>query len=124
MREGLPWTYQPDYFGLAGIIYCMLYGKYFEDNSVISHPGKDGQPRYNLAASLKRYWQVDLWTRLFDLLLNPTLVRENGSLPLCPELGALRKEMEGVLAVKDRSHGSALPLKALLGKIIIASDER
>ena len=36
----------------------------------------------------------------------------------------LREEMEEVLVAKDRSHGSALPLKALLGKIIIASDER
>ena len=124
MREGLPWTHQPDYFGLAGIIYCMLYGKYFENNSVVSYPGEDGEQRYGLAASFKRYWQVDLWARLFDLLLNPTLVREDGSLPLCPELGALREEMEEVLVAKDRSHGSALPLKALLGKIIIANDER
>ena len=124
MREGLPWTHQPDYFGLAGIIYCMLYGKYFENNSIISHPGDDGELRYKLAAPFKRYWQVDLWVSLFDLLLNPTLVREDGSLPLCPELGALREEMEEVLVAKDRSHGSALPLKALLGKIIIASDER
>jgi len=124
MREGLPWTHQPDYFGLAGIMYCMLYGKYFEDNSIVSHLGEDGKPRYRLAASFKRYWQLDLWARLFDLLLNPTLVREDGSLPLCPELGALREEMEEVLVTKDRSHGSALPLKALLGKIIIACDER
>ena len=124
MREGLPWTYQPDYFGLAGIIYCMLYGKYFEDNSIVSYPGKDGEPRFKLAASFKRYWEVGLWVRLFDLLLNPTLAREDGSLPLCPELCALREEMEELLVAKDRSHGSALPLKALLGKIIIASDER
>ena len=124
MRKGLLWTHQPDYFGLAGIIYCMLYGKYFEDNSIVSHPGEGGKLRYKLAVSFKRYWQVGLWTRLFDLLLNPTLVREDGSLPLCPELGALREEMEEVLVAKDTSHGSALPLKALLGKIIIASDER
>ena len=124
MREGLPWTYQPDYFGLAGIIYCMLYGKYFEDKSIVSYPGPQGETRHKLAASLKRYWQVGLWTKLFDLLLNPTLAREDGSLPLCTELGALREEMEELLVVKDRSHGSALPLKALLGKIIIASDER
>jgi len=124
MRQGLPWTYQPDYFGLAGIIYCMLYGRYFEDNSIVSHPGEDREPRCKLAASFKRYWQVDLWVRLFDLLLNPTLVRDDGSLPLCSELGPLREEMEEVLVARDRSHGSALPLKALLGKIIIASDER
>ena len=123
MREGLPWTYQPDYFGLAGIVYCMLYGKYFEDNSIVAYPG-EGEPRYKLAASFKRYWQVGLWTKLFEVLLNSTLVREDGSLPLCPELGALRKEMEELLVAKDRGHGSALPLKALLGKIIIASDER
>lgn len=124
MREGLPWTYQPDYFGLAGIIYCMLYGKYLEDNSIVLYPGKDGERRFRLSASFKRYWEVGLWVRLFDLLLNPTLVREDGSLPLCPELCALREEMEELLVAKDRSHGSALPLKALLGKIIIASDER
>jgi checkpoint serine/threonine-protein kinase len=124
MREGLPWTHQPDYFGLAGIVYCMLYGKYFEDKSVVLHPGEDGEQRYRLAVSFKRYWQADTWARFFDLLLNPTSVREDGSLPLCPELGALREEMEEVLVAKDRSHGSALPLKALLGKIIIASDER
>ena len=124
MRKGLPWTHQPDYFGLAGIIYCMLYGKYFEDNSIVLHPGEGGKSRYRLAMSFKRYWQVDLWARLFDLLLNSTSVREDRTLPLCPELGALREEMEEVLVAKDRSHGSALPLKALLGKIIIASDER
>ncbi|PCH42415.1 hypothetical protein WOLCODRAFT_144048 [Wolfiporia cocos MD-104 SS10] len=112
IREGRPWTFQTDYFGLAGIIYCMLYGKYIEASSVVPVPGEQ---RYRLAAPLKRYWQVDLWTRLFDLLLNPSLVREDGQLPICDELAELRIEMEEWLQTNcNRASNS---LKGLLKKI-------
>jgi checkpoint serine/threonine-protein kinase len=30
MREGRPWSYETDYFGLAGIAYCLLFGKYIQ----------------------------------------------------------------------------------------------
>ncbi|CAL1716355.1 unnamed protein product [Somion occarium] len=116
LREGRPWTFQPDYYGLAGIIYCMLYGKYIEASSVTLAPGSsDGRPRYKLAAPFKRYWQVDLWTRLFDLLLNPTLVRLGGSLPLCDEMGALRGEMETWLQANCNRVSNSL--KGLLKKV-------
>ena len=94
LREGKPWTYQTDYFGLAGIIYCMLYGKYIEASSVTQAPETDGPPRYKLATPFKRYWQGDLWTRLFDMLLNSALVHPDGKLPLCDEVGTIREEME------------------------------
>lgn len=124
MREGKPWTYQTDYFGLAGIIYCLLYGKYIEASSVVLAPTggggggsgeeDDGQ-RYKLSTPFKRYWQGDLWTRLFDLLLNSARVRPDGKLPLCDELGALRVEMETWLQVNcNRASNS---LKGLLKKI-------
>ena len=119
MREGRPWTYQTDYFGLAGIIYCMLYGKYIEASSVVpAPPGPDGQPRYKLSSPFKRYWQGELWTRLFDLLLNPTLVHTDGRLPLCGEMSALREEMEAWLRANcNRASNS---LKGLLKKIGLA----
>ncbi|KAF9810051.1 hypothetical protein IEO21_07133 [Rhodonia placenta] len=116
IRENRPWTFQTDYFGLAGIIYCMLYGKYIEASSVVpAAPSPQGIERYKLATSMKRYWQVDLWTRLFDLLLNSCLMRSDGELPLCDEMAELRVEMETWLQANcNRASNS---LKGLLKKI-------
>ncbi|KAL4249777.1 Mitotic spindle checkpoint protein Bub1/Mad3 [Abortiporus biennis] len=119
MREGKSWSYQTDYFGLAGIIYCMLYGKYIEASSVIpAPPSSDGHPRYKLSTSFKRYWQTDIWTRLFDLLLNSSLARADGQLPLCDEIGSLRVEMESWLQANcNRASNS---LKGLLKKVALS----
>ena len=114
LRENRPWTYEVDYFGLAGIIHCMLFGKYFDSKSVV--PVSDEEPtRYKIAAQLKRYWQVDLWTRVFDVLLNPLLVRDDSSLPLAPELGALREEMEAWL--ESNCNRGTNTLRGLLKKV-------
>lgn len=110
MREGKPWTYQTDYFGLAGIIYCMLYGKYIEASSVALD-----EQRYKLSTPFKRYWNVDLWRRLFDLLLNSGSVRPDARLPLCEEMAGLRKEMEGWLQTNCNRGSNSL--KGLLKKI-------
>ena len=118
MREGRPWTFQADYFGLAGIVYCMLYGKYIEASSVVrAAPLKagEGAPRYKLATGFKRYWQADLWTRLFDVLLNPCLVRPDGALPLSDTLTSLRVEMEEWL--QANCNRSSNTLKGLLKKV-------
>ncbi|KAH9051945.1 Mad3/BUB1 homology region 1-domain-containing protein [Lactarius vividus] len=118
MREGRPWTYQADYFGLAGIVYCMLYGKYIEASSVVlvePPKGGEGVPRYKLATGFKRYWQADLWTRLFDVLLNPCLVRPDGALPLSDTLALLRAEMQEWL--QANCNRSSNTLKGLLKKV-------
>ena len=114
MREDKPWTYQVDYFGLAGIVYCMLFGKYFDSSSIISVPSST-PVRYKLATQFKRYWQGDIWTRLFDTLLNPGLVRPNGSLPIVPELESLRMDMEKWLS--DNCSRRSNSLKGLLKKV-------
>ncbi|KAF7312279.1 hypothetical protein MIND_00240900 [Mycena indigotica] len=110
LREGRPWTYQTDYFGLAGIVYCLLFGKYIEAESVVSRDG-----RYRLASPLKRYWQKDIWEPLFELLLNPSGVREDSSLPLNQELSEIRGQMESWLQANCQRTSN--PLKALLRKI-------
>ncbi|KZV87182.1 hypothetical protein EXIGLDRAFT_680170 [Exidia glandulosa HHB12029] len=107
MQEGRPWTYQADYFGLASIVYTMLYGQHMEG---VVH--KNG--RYAIKQALRRYWHVDIWARFFDTLLNPCTVRADGSLPICDELTALRTEMEQVLRTSKR------PVKTLLKKVEIA----
>jgi checkpoint serine/threonine-protein kinase len=109
MREGRPWTFQPDYHGLADIIYCMLFGKYMDDSSLSK--ASNGE-RVELATPLKRYWQADLWSRVFDLLLNPSF---SGTLPLCDELATVREEMEQWLEANSNRTGGTL--KSLLKRI-------
>ena len=122
MRAGRPWTFEPDYFGLAGVVYCMLYGKYIEASSVVPVDGPEGaeggRVRYRLATPFKRYWQGELWARLFDVLLNPTLVRADGSLPVADELAAVRADIEAWLQANcNRASNS---LKGLLKKVSLA----
>ncbi|KAK0729184.1 Mad3/BUB1 homology region 1-domain-containing protein [Apiosordaria backusii] len=57
MREGRLWTWQIEYFGLAGIVHCLLFGKYIE--TVGSREGMGR--RYKIRENLKRYWQTELW---------------------------------------------------------------
>ena len=115
VRENRPWTFQTDYFGLAGIIYCMLFGKYIQGSSVTSSPGGP----YKIATPFKRYWQNGLWNRLFHVLLNPCLVRPDGHLPLDEELGTLRQEMETWL--ENNCNRSSNTLKGLLKKVEVAA---
>ncbi|ODV89061.1 hypothetical protein CANCADRAFT_28450 [Tortispora caseinolytica NRRL Y-17796] len=64
IREGLRWKYQMDYFGVAAIVHCLLFGSYIETNR---------NPRTNeveLKSPLKRYWSSDIWAPLFKQLLN------------------------------------------------------
>lgn len=114
IREGRPWTFQTDYFGLAGILYCLLYGKYIDASSVTLV--SDTEERYKIATPMKRYWQADLWTRLFDLLLNPCLLQEGGQLPLNDELAQLRVEMEDWLRANSNKRASG-SLKQLMKKL-------
>ena len=121
VRENKPWTYQTDYFGLAGIIYCMLFGKYIQSSAISTTPsdGHGHGTRCKISTPFKRYWQTGLWSRLFDILLNSSFVRPDGSLPLCPELAELRNEMEKWLQANcNRSSGT---LKGLLKKVEVAS---
>jgi checkpoint serine/threonine-protein kinase len=119
MRDGRPWTYQADYFGLAGIVYCMLYGKYIEASSIMpvtqQQPQQVNDPQYKIVTVFKRYWQAELWTRLFDVLLNPCSVRPDGALPVSDTLALLRAEMETWL--QTNCNWSSNTLKGLLKKI-------
>lgn len=63
MREGRPWTYQTDWYGLLGCVHIMLFGEYME-----TEKGADG--RWGIKCRFKRYWKRDLWSKIFDALLN------------------------------------------------------
>jgi checkpoint serine/threonine-protein kinase len=110
VRAGRPWTYQPDYYGLACIAHVMLFGKYLETI-------EDGQGRTIVKEPLKRYHQAGLWNPFFDLLLNPTRIRQDESLPLTKELAGIREEMESWLELNSEKAGKNL--KGLLKKLEI-----
>ena len=120
IRQSRPWRYQTDYFGLAGIVYCMLFGKYMDSAAVVLTPeSSEEDPVYKIATPFKRYWQSEILSRMFDLLLNPCRVHPDGSLPICEELAAVRTEMETWL--QSNCNRSSNTLKGLLKKIELST---
>lgn len=128
MRELRPWTYQVDYYGVAGVVHSLLFGRYIEDVAVDAAPRDAGdgdrtvaigcKKRYKLREGLKRYWQTELWAPLFELLLNPTshVGEEEGmKLPCARGLRRCREGMEEWLVSEGgRRNGG---LKAALRRI-------
>ena len=45
MRQLRPWTYQVDYWGMAGVIHSLLFGKYIEDIAVAESPSSSSLVR-------------------------------------------------------------------------------
>jgi checkpoint serine/threonine-protein kinase len=116
MREGRPWTWQIDYHGLAGVVYCLLFGRYIE--TVRCDQGGIGSGRrYRVKESLKRYWQTDIWGRCFDLLLNPgsfVEAEEGAAMPVSRGLREVRESMEQWL---EKNCEKGVGLKSLVGKV-------
>ena len=93
MRDARPWTYQVDYWGLAGIIHSMLWGKYITSRQEVM--GIGNRKRYVLREGLKRYWQQELWRGLLEVLMNPMLQEGGGGgLPITGKLTERREKME------------------------------
>ncbi|KAF1609227.1 UNVERIFIED_CONTAM: Mitotic checkpoint serine/threonine-protein kinase BUB1, partial [Eudyptes pachyrhynchus] len=75
-----PWNYQTDYFGIAGTVYCMLFGTYMQvknENGIWKPEG-----------AFRRLANADLWKEFFESMLN---------IPSChslPSLGVLRKRLK------------------------------
>ncbi|KAL9076414.1 MAG: hypothetical protein Q9157_003702 [Trypethelium eluteriae] len=109
MRELRPWTYQADYHGLAGCVYSLLFGKYIEtvveksaDAGIVGGVGAGASnKRYKIKEGLKRYWQTEIWSQCFELLLNSAKMverEEGGRLPVLKGLKGVREKMEEWLA--------------------------
>lgn len=118
MREMRPWTYQVDYHGLAGTIHSLLFGKYM---AVVAERGgglgQGASKHYRIREGFKRYWQTEIWTECFELLLNPLshLDGEEGArLPVTKGLRALREKMEDWL---EGSCEKGIGLKAMIRRL-------
>ena len=62
MKEKRPYRHHIDYFGIAAVGYCLLFGQYIQIKKV--------NERWELKNSLKRWWKIDLWKSFFDTFLN------------------------------------------------------
>uniref|UniRef100_A0A093V2A6 Checkpoint serine/threonine-protein kinase BUB1 n=1 Tax=Talaromyces marneffei PM1 TaxID=1077442 RepID=A0A093V2A6_TALMA len=141
VREMRPWTYQIDLYGVAGTIHAMLFGKYLEsvpvnngrnssggrdslNEAVANAEGDSGVKRYRIRESFKRYWDREIWTDVFDLLLNPcterwTRMEQEGSpestvsLPVLHSLKYVREKMEAWLAVNAEKKNLSLQIRKL-----------
>jgi checkpoint serine/threonine-protein kinase len=126
MRELRPWTYQIDYYGLAGIIHSLLFGKYMEtindkQPGAATGLGAASAKSYRIRETLKRYWQTDIWASAFDLLLNPLshLEQEEGRrMPVLSGMRECRERMESWLEENcERGNGlrnTILRMEALI----------
>lgn len=98
MRELRPWTYQIDYHGLAGIVHSLLFGKYMETvGEKGASLGQGATKTYRIRENFKRYWQTEMWTEVFTLLLNPLTrvdAEEGKKMPVLRGMRACRERME------------------------------
>ncbi|XP_068088379.1 mitotic checkpoint serine/threonine-protein kinase BUB1 isoform X2 [Hyperolius riggenbachi] len=62
MLTNKPWSYQTDYFGIAGTVYCMLFGNYMK----VREQGGEWKTEGNF----RRIISGDLWMNFFQTLLN------------------------------------------------------
>lgn len=83
MLSGRPWNYQTDYFGIAGTVYCMIFGTYMQVKN------ENGVWKTN--AVFRRNPHSDLWLDFFHTLLN---VQDCHSLPC---LSTIRRKLMTVL---------------------------
>ncbi|KAI9851196.1 MAG: hypothetical protein M1824_002815, partial [Vezdaea acicularis] len=115
MRELRPWTFHVDYFGLAGVIHSMLFGKYIETVADrASSLGSGATNSYRLREGFKRYWQTDLWTQAFELLLNPGVGAGGSEKVLLERMKAVREAMEEWLEGNcERGVGLKMALRRL-----------
>uniref|UniRef100_A0A672N8D7 BUB1 mitotic checkpoint serine/threonine kinase n=2 Tax=Sinocyclocheilus grahami TaxID=75366 RepID=A0A672N8D7_SINGR len=100
MLSGRPWTYQTDYFGVAGTVYCMMFGTYMQ----VKQEG--GIWRTN--GVFKRNVHADLWQDFFHTLLN---------VPDCSSLPCLRSLRLRFDAVLQQNYSSKL--RSLKNRLVV-----
>ncbi|KAF5103715.1 hypothetical protein D0Z03_000087 [Geotrichum reessii] len=123
MREGKTWTYQADYHGVAGVIHCMLFGRFIQITARKTPKARTGETVYSISTPYKRYWQQHMWADLFHTLLNSASVaaaaassssssdntRADG-MPITYELARLRGTFERWLEVNCEAGTNSLKM--------------
>ncbi|KAG5831631.1 hypothetical protein ANANG_G00305770 [Anguilla anguilla] len=105
MLDGRPWNYQTDYFGIAGTVYCMMFGTYMKVKK------EDGVWKTN--SIFKRNPHSELWLEFFHTLLN---------IPDCSSLPCLRSLRSRLTAALQQNYSGKLrSLKSRLVVLLLES---
>lgn len=104
IREAKPWKWEIDLFGAAGVIHSMLFGKYIETVSV-SGGGLGQKKEWKLREGLKRYWEKNIWTEVFSILINGSGKKED---EVRKDLQRIRGLMEDWLEQESERNGRDL----------------
>ncbi|KIW15501.1 hypothetical protein PV08_05547 [Exophiala spinifera] len=108
IRECKPWKWQIDYHGAAGVIHSLLFGKYIETIPVGGSLGPGQKKEWKLKENLKRYWEKEIWTEVFGVLLNPATVQDGEEMPIQRNLKQVRMRMEKWLTEEGERGGRDL----------------
>ncbi|XP_030627985.1 mitotic checkpoint serine/threonine-protein kinase BUB1-like [Chanos chanos] len=100
MLSGKPWNYQTDYFGIAGTVYCMIFGTYMQVKN------ENGVWKTN--GVFKRNPHCDLWQEFFHTLLN---------IPDCSSLPCLRSLRTQFNSVLQQNYGNKL--RSLKNRLVV-----
>ncbi|XP_036403176.1 mitotic checkpoint serine/threonine-protein kinase BUB1 [Megalops cyprinoides] len=100
MLSGRPWNYQTDYFGIAGTVYCMIFGTYMKVKN------EDGV--WKTSGIFKRNPHSELWTEFFHTLLN---------VPDCNSLPSLRSLRSQLVTVLQQNYSSKL--RTLKNRLVV-----
>jgi hypothetical protein len=94
MRLGLPWSFDIDTFGICACVYLLIHGAPFD---IQQYKEANGVKKWVPKLKFPRHYQNELWTEIFDTLLNldEDFGRAIGSRPY--NLKRLRKQIEGHL---------------------------
>uniref|UniRef100_H3CAW4 BUB1 mitotic checkpoint serine/threonine kinase n=1 Tax=Tetraodon nigroviridis TaxID=99883 RepID=H3CAW4_TETNG len=106
MLSGRPWNYQTDYFGVAGTVYCMLFGTYMQ----VTNDG--GVWRTN--GVFRRIPHSELWQEFFHALLN---------VPDCSSPSSLPHLREKLTCVLQQNYSSS-KLRTLKSRLLVQLLER
>lgn len=125
MRELRPWTYQIDYHGLAGIIHSMLFGKYIDTIADgAAKLGAGAKKSHRIKENFKRYWQQDIWSTTFDLLLNPLMHVEGEEGTKMPVLKGMKKVREAMEDWLEANCEKGAGLQAIIRRLEHALQSR
>lgn len=91
MRNGHPWSYDVDTFGILCCAHVLLHGTHMQ---IKKGRGNVYQP----LTQFKRYWNQDLWKEIFETLLN---VDENSGLAIGSRAASLRRLRRKIDAYLD-----------------------
>ncbi|XP_072537172.1 uncharacterized protein bub1 [Salminus brasiliensis] len=100
MLSGRPWNYQTDYFGIAGTVYCMIFGSYMQVRN------EGGVWKTN--GIFKRNPHSDLWQEFFHTLLN---------VPDCNSAPCLRSLRERLSSTLQENYSNKL--RGLKNRLVV-----